>query len=187
MAAQLNHHRVKSPSLLLVLLMCSAVPCLGAEGAVAARASPQLAAAISTGLPRFDQVAPQAPKREEAVDQIAMPPFLVQGYRIPQLSEYDFLNKDGMETYLLKLYPGASNRGQEPTQNGRVPNYAVLMYEDDLRLRRMADFEQVVGAMAKTGDSIEAKKLKAMLEGIFLRKHDFRTEGMDKSVNHWRR
>ena len=51
----------------------------------------------------------------------------------------------------------------------------------------MAEFARVLDSMAVGGDLAGAKELKAELQKVFLRKHDWRTEGMDKSVNHWRR
>jgi hypothetical protein len=172
---------------LAILLICAAIPRLHGEDGAAVRASAHVSAAISAGLPRFDQVAPEAPHRGEPFDGIALPPFKVEGIRIPKLSARALLSKTGMESLLRESYPGASYRGQEPTMNSRVPNYAALMHQDDLRLEQMADFQRVVDAMAKTGDPAGAKELEAVLQGAFLRSHDWRTEGMDKSVNHWRR
>jgi len=71
--------------------------------------------------------------------------------------------------------------------NGSVPNYAALMYRDDLRLKHMAEFDRVLDAIAIGGDLAGAKALKAEIQEIFVRPHDWRTEGMDKSVNSWRR
>jgi hypothetical protein len=167
--------------------MCFAVPCLCAENGATARLSLHLSAAISAGLPRFDQISPEATHREELSDRIALPPFVVEASRIPRISARDLLTKAGMDSLLRERYPGASFRGQDPTGNSHIPNYAALMYKDDVRLSRMAEFARVLDSMAVGGDLAGAKELKAELQKVFLRKHDWRTEGMDKSVNHWRR
>ena len=168
--------------------MCFAVVAsLHAEGGAAGRASPHLSAAISDGLPRFDQVPLAASRRAEALDGIALPPFVVEGSRLPKIPEGGFLTKEGLGEQLRKNYPGASLSGQEPTMNGATPNYAALMHQDDLRLKHMAEFQGALDSMVIAGDLAGAKELKAELQKIFLRKHDWRTEGMDKSVNHWRR
>jgi len=169
------------------LLVGFALPCLYAENGAAMRASPQISAAISAGLPRFDQVPVAAPHREEPFDRIALPPFVVEGIRVPKISPPELLTKAGMESLLRQRYPGASFRGQDPTMNGQVANYAALMYRDDLRLSRMAEMERLLAATSKTGDFTETKELESELQKTFMRGHDWRTEGMDKSVNHWRR
>ena len=169
------------------LLVGLAVACAGADGGATARTSPRLAAAISAGLPRFKQVPVEIPHRDEPADLISLPPFIVEGSRIPNLPEPDLLTKAGMEALLRKHYPGASLRGQNPTMNGSLPNYAALMYRDDLRLQQMAEFGRALESAVVGGDLAGAKELKAELQDIFMRRNDWRTEGMDKSVNSWRR
>lgn len=171
---------------LLVLLICSAAPCLCAEAGAAARASPPVSAAISAGLPRFEAVPIEAPQIKERFEGIALPPFIVKESQLLNLSERELLTKAGMEALLRERYPGASFRGQDP-EHSHVPNYAALMYRDDLRLRRMAEFEQLLDSLAKAADPAETKQLKGELQKTFLRGHDWQIEGMDKSVNHWRR
>jgi hypothetical protein len=186
LSASFNQNWVKSRPL-IVLLLCSAIPGLRADGGTPVRASSQLSAAISAGLPRFDQVPVATPHRIEPLDGIALPPFVVEGTRIPKISAPELLTKAGMEALLRKNFPGASFRGQDPTMNGHVPNYAALMYRDDIRLMHMAEFQQALDSLVIGGDVAGAKKLKAELQKTFTRAHDWRTEGMDKSVNHWRR
>lgn len=170
-----------------ILLIGLAVACAGADGGATARASPRLSAAISAGLPRFKQLPVEIPHRDEPPDLIALPPFIVSGSRIPNLPEPDLLTKAGIEALLRKHYPGASLPGQNPTMNGSVANYAALMYRDDLRLQQMAEFGRALESAVIGGDLAGAKELKAELQDIFMRREDWRTEGMDKSVNHWRR
>jgi hypothetical protein len=151
------------------------------------RASAKLSAAISVGLPRFAQTPTDVPHHEESSDRIALPPFVVEGSRVPKIPERDLLTKAGMQSLLRKSYPGASVPGQDPTMNGHVANYAALMYRDDLRLKQMADFNRMLDMIAIGGDLQGEKEMKAEMQKIFLRRPDWRTEGMDKSVNSWRR
>jgi hypothetical protein len=176
-----------NPARLVILLIWSGLSCLCAEVGATVRASAQLSNAIAAGLPRFNPLPVDSPRIEEPPDLISLPPFVVEASRIPNLPEPDLLTKAGMEALLRKRYPGASLPGQNPTMSGSAPNYAALMYRDDLRLKHMADFGRALDSAVIAGDLAGAKELKAELQDIFMRSEDWRTEGMDKSVNHWRR
>lgn len=99
----------------------------------------------------------------------------------------DVLTKAGLSDYFLKKYPGASRKGQDPTENAHTPNYALAMYRDDERLSRLDSLKHLETVLRVSGDGERAKALKSEREHTFIRRPTSLEEAMDRSVNLWRR
>lgn len=148
--------------------------------------SPRLSNAIAPGLPAYthDQVKVAAPS--DLGDVVQLPKMVVRAPRLPMFGERNLLSPDGFASLLRERYPGASLKGQDP-EHSRIPNYAAMMYRDDNRLKQMNALDELADVLRRTGDLPGNKDLKAEIQRTFIRHEDWRTEGMDKSVNHWRR
>jgi len=101
----------------------------------------------------------------------------------------DVLTKAALSEYFLKQYPGASFKGQDPTENHSAgpPNYALVMYRDDQRLSQRHSLQRLETIMEVSGDSDGAKALKSEIDRLTIRRPTPLNEAMDRSVNHWRR
>ena len=157
------------------------------------RISAHIAAAIREKLPAYTAPVPApapvitAKETEPApveTGKIAiLPKVVVYGARQPKLSERDLATKLGLANLLLKLYPGASTRGQDPSQQGPTPNYASFMLAEDERLKQMSDLERTVENLRIAGDLKGSKELDDEITRAFFRRHDWRTDSMVRSAN----
>jgi hypothetical protein len=150
------------------------------------RVSSAISAAISASLPPFAPVK-VVPEKLGVTDEtvIRMAEFVVTAPTL-HLTDRETLNKLGLEQLLRQRYPGASFKGQDPYRSA-LPNYAALMYRDDIRLSRMNDLKQFSATLRAMGMTSDAKKLDKEIQHTFIRRPSWRDEGMDKSYNNGRR
>jgi hypothetical protein len=150
------------------------------------RISHAISAAIVAGLPSFDSLKPQPEHPEVKGDGvIRMPKFVVYA-ATPLLSEPVVIGKSGLALLLRHQYPGASVKGQDPYQS-HIPNYAALMYRDDVRLARIKDFEHLAEALKVIGKISESNDLLKEMHGTVWRRLTPLEEAMDRSYNGNRR
>jgi hypothetical protein len=188
-------------SLPLILLVRAAAPAGEPTPGIPAAAPPppaaragrpavsrEIASAITAGLPGY--VHPKPSLRPAAIadesEVVRLPRMVVFAPRVPVIDERDLWSKSGFSALLRARYPGASFRGQDP-DHSPLPNYAALMYAEDRRQRRMNALSELARALRRTGDAAGSRELKRLIEDTFLRQEDWKTEGMDKTLNPWRR
>ena len=123
---------------------------------------------------------------EPPAEVIELPKLVVSASRIhPTLTPQDCFSTTGLQLLLRKRYPGATFRGQDPNHSHFL-NYGTLMLQDDERLDHVAELTQISDALNAAGDVLGSSDLKKEIEHSFLRSFDWKTEEMDRSVNHWR-
>lgn len=180
-------------SLMPALVMSFVSGRLAADGSAIGtpdRASPHISAAIRAGLPSFDSLPAEdtkpveTPSPDVAPEIVAMPKYIVRDRSGVDSSE--MMTNEQLKMLFKKLYPGATLPGNDP-RTQLVPNYAELMYRDDLRLKAKSELETISAAVRASGDDKQAKELNKEIERAFLRGHNWRDEGLDKSVNGYRR
>lgn len=151
------------------------------------RTSARLSAEIRAGLPSF--AAPAAPPERPTSTALELPAVTVDVVRTVVPDATQVLTDAALSDLLLKRYPGASVKGQDPTERGqvRVPNYAALMYREDIRLSRLETIQRIEAVHQKAGTLAPGNDLKTEIHRAFLRRPDPLTEVMDRSVNPWLR
>ncbi|PTY06407.1 hypothetical protein DB347_13355 [Opitutaceae bacterium EW11] len=175
---------------LVVSFVAERVAADGSALAMPDRSSPHISAAIRAGLPSFDSLPAEdtkpveTPSPDVAPEIVAMPKYIVRDRLGVDGSQ--MMTNEQLKTLFKRLYPGATLPGNDP-RTQIVPNYAELMYRDDQRLRAMSELEAVSAAVRASGDEKQAKELNKEIERAFLRGHNWRDEGLDKSVNGYRR
>ena len=104
----------------------------------------------------------------------------------PTFGEWQLLTKAGQTAFLSKRYPGARAPGSDPLTE-TVPNYAAVMMRDDARHEMIQKLEDVSVLYRLSRDPDGDERLKREIQRSFIRRSDWRTEGMDKSYNNGRR
>lgn len=122
-------------------------------------------------------------------DAFELPAVRVDATKAPPPSKSDVLTKAGLSEYFLKRYPGASRKGQDPTDHyvAGPPNYALVMYRDDQRLSRLQSLKHLGAIVEISGDREGAKSLKSEVDRAFIRRPTPVNDAMDRSVNLWLR
>jgi hypothetical protein len=138
---------------------------------------------VLAGLPKYESPAYAIQSGEEHEGVVLLPRLDVRAQSLPRFSERERHTKSGMSDLLYRRYPGASFRGQDP-ENSRTSNYAAVMYRDDKRLEQSSQLKYISKVSALDGG--EDGRLEEEIELMFLRRPDWRTEGMDRSINRWR-
>jgi hypothetical protein len=163
---------------------------------VAAHTSPQMSAAITSGLPKYDPVAAAAPKPVRPLEPgatavgetVRLPTFVISSGHTPIFSRRTLAAPAELSTWLSKQYPGSSRRSQDPTRiDGLTPNYAVLQSIEDRNRAQAEDFNKVADTLLKVGDKLEGDDLKDEIQRAFMRREDDLIEAMDTSANGGRR
>ena len=147
-----------------------------------AKVSRRLFEAARGTLPKYHEIDSPEPVRVPE-DVVEMADVFVDADRLG-FSELGLLTRSGLQDLLRKRYPGATYRGQDPV-NSKVPNYGALMLRDDVRQVQLQEIRALVSG-AENGGTAD-KSLMDDLRRTQLRRMDWQTEGMDKSLNHWRR
>lgn len=111
---------------------------------------------------------------------------VVGSKKLPTFSEWQLLTKSGQTTFLNKRYPGAVPPGSDPLTE-KVPNYAALRLRDETRKETLRNLEDVSALYRLNRDPEGGERLKKEIQRSFIRRSDWRTEGMDKSYNNGRR
>ena len=145
--------------------------------------SSSISQAIREKLPAY--TAPEEKKAvsspEAATDAVVLEQMVIRGAKPRVFTERELATKTGLDALLRKRYPGAS----PPIK--RLPNYAMQLLADDERLAYIAELDSVAADLHAVGDSKASKELKKEISRSFMRRTDWRTEGMDRSANNNRR
>lgn len=168
-------------------VFCLFVVIAALSNAVSSRAEEprsRMVSEVLASLPKYEAEAlpSTSPGHHEGI--LAMPRLEIKAPRVQPFSEREIQTKSGRSEYLRTRYRGASYRGQDP-ENSVVPNYAALMYRDDKRLEQKSQLRRISEASAREGGD-DARRLSKDIKLMFIRRSDWRTEGMDRSLNHWR-
>lgn len=128
-------------------------------------------------------------RRARAHDALELPAVLVDAKKAQVPLESDILTKAALSEYFLKRHPGASRKGQDPTDHyvAGPPNYALVMYRDDERLSRLHSLKRIGAVIEISGDHEGAKSPKSEVDRLLIRRPTPVTDAMDRSVNLWRR
>lgn len=114
---------------------------------------------------------------------ILLPKYVVRPLETPVFSEQEIYTRSGLDSLLLKRFPGASVRNQPP----ELDNYARLMYADEVRLARLNRYQEMADVLRVTGDVNGSKELRREIHQTFLRRPTWRETAMDRNVNRDRR
>jgi hypothetical protein len=145
-----------------------------------------MAAAIVAGLPPFNPFLANSEDGGSNVDgMVRLPKFLVYAPKLV-LTEPEVMSKSGMERLLRKRYPGASFKGQDPYRSV-FPNYAALMYREDIRLTQIDEFRRLTDTLKAVGDLSGSKELRKEMQSVFVRHETWQEDAMDRSYNNDRR
>lgn len=152
--------------------------------------SSDLAATLAAGLPKYDQIQPppEPTPEEELVDMrdidkpqntiIRLPKYVVEGQRPPVFRERDLYTERGLgalaaSRYLSQFDRGILNRFILPFIGMSPEARAMIMYEDDERLRHMAEFNQAADHAEMAGDTAGSEYLRRESAKTFMRRTDF--------------
>lgn len=151
------------------------------EAAARQQISSRIAAAVRATLPTYVAPIPKAPASvvpesgpETNEAAVVLDKFTIFGAKTLDFSERELLSPKGLAAYLRKRYPGAGAA-------------AGLMLEEDIRLENMARLERVVENLQKIGDWAGSKDLQKEINRTFMRRTDWRSEGLDRLYNRGRR
>lgn len=156
------------------------------------RVSRALATTVTAGLPKFtppkseEQLAAEAKAAankaaQDAADQpkngiVRLPNYVVQGSRPPIFRERDIYTQKGLSQIALKRYFSetalALNRYTIPLFGMGKEAYAMMMYEEDERLKEMKNANNSVYLLRQT-DEVAADQLQQEVNQTFLRNTDF--------------
>jgi hypothetical protein len=138
--------------------------------------SPDMAAKISAAIPKFSPPkAADAPKSTEQPDLretdkprngiIRLPEYLVQERKAPAFKERELLSPAAKLTLAYKRYPGLHFGSLPFLSNNGI---ARLMLEEDFRLERKAEMEELAG-LYQYSDPKTAAMVKSETDQVFMR------------------
>ncbi|PTY08117.1 hypothetical protein DB347_00580 [Opitutaceae bacterium EW11] len=154
-------------------------------------ASADLHAALSAGFKFDDPAAAKKKKEEEETDPdvdlrdvdkprnaiVRLPKFVVQGERPPVFAEKDINTKKGLADLAVKRYLSsvgqALNKYHLPLIGMSQEQLALMMYEEDQRLKDMKDFGEKVYLYRQAGDKTGADALQKDIDRTFMRTSTF--------------
>ena len=152
------------------------------------RISSHIAAEILEKLPAYSSpVVKPAEPATETNDVVVLKKLIIYGTKRHDITERELATKTGLSALLLKRYPGASFKGQDPSLLSKTHNYAALMLAEDERLEHIADLTRAVDDLMATGNTKLSKDLQKEISRAFMRRTDWTTESMDRSANNNRR
>lgn len=151
--------------------------------------SSDVAAQLAASRPKFSPVAPPPPPKPESelpdlreTDKpkntiVRLPKFVVQEERPPIFRERDIYTKKGLESLAMRRYLSETDR---VLNRFRLPIFSVVsneqramaMYEEDERLKNMADVADNTNMVMKS-DAAAGAKMKADAQQTFMRWQDF--------------
>lgn len=117
---------------------------------------------------------------------LLMAPFVVSANTIWHFTDIEIGTDIGKGLLISKRYPGAKVPVLNPMTD-RVRNYGALMLRDDERLRKLTQFEDLIGNIDAVGEHAASGSLQVEIEKAFIRPDDWSTEALDKSINNYRR
>lgn len=146
--------------------------------------SPGLAANLARAMPKYNPPPAPKPKTEEEVEAeqprnqiIRLPKVVVEGQRPPVFTERELYTKEGLEAlavgrYLSELDRGVLNRYRLPFVGMTAEQRAMMMYEEDERLKNIEQAHQTIYVL-KQVDPEEAQQLKKDADAAYIRKSEF--------------
>ncbi len=158
------------------------------EAAEAARSraiSPTVAANLARAMPKYNPPPPPPPPKtdeELEADQprnqiIRLPKVVVEGQRPPVFTERQIYTKEGLEAvavarYLTEFDRGVLNRFRLPFVGMTSEQRAMMMYEEEERLRNIEQARQSIYVL-KQVDPEAAQQLKKETDSAYIRKSEF--------------
>lgn len=145
--------------------------------------SDDLAASLASSMPKYDPPKPVEKKvvaEEDAEDVdlrevdkpkngiIRLPKVVVQGQRPGIFRETDFLTRQGLSHFALQKYRGLS-MVPFASLNAKV---ALKMYQEDERLRNMADLNETANDAARAGDTAGSEYIRKQTSETFMRQSE---------------
>ncbi|MBS0630498.1 MAG: hypothetical protein JSS11_01185 [Verrucomicrobia bacterium] len=153
-----------------------------------------LAAALADSMPKYDPPKPVVKKAEDDEDVdlrdvdkpknriVRLPKYTVQGNKPPIFRERDINTTKGLADIAMRRYLSevdrALNRFQLPLFGASNETRALAMYEEEQRLKNMADLNETAHSIGKV-DPKEAAEIKRMNQDANMRWSDFGYQGKD--------
>lgn len=147
--------------------------------------SSSVAANLARAMPKYNPPAPPPPPKTEeelAEEQprnqiVRLPKVVVEGRRPPVFTEREINTKEGVAAlavsrYLSELDRGVLNRYRLPFVGMSNEERAMMMYEDEERLRNIEQAKQSIYVL-KQVDPEAAQQLKKETDAAYIRKTDF--------------
>lgn len=137
-----------------------------------------LANAMADAMPKYNPPPPEPEKTEEEIaeeealnqpknDIIRLPQMVVEGERPPIFTEKEIHTTEGLQELAVKRYFGdaaqALNAFSIPVLGMSKEEIALRMWEEDERLRHMADFEERAQLQEAVGEDEEAKETRKLI------------------------
>ena len=143
--------------------------------------SDNLAAALADTMPKFNPPPAEPEKTEEEIlaeepknGIVRLPQIVVEGKRPPVFSERQINTDKGLKELAVKRYYSGAGAALNPTDIpffGKLAEQtAIQMWEEDERLRRMAEFEEHADTMAILGDEEESEEVRKLARDATARK-----------------
>ena len=148
-------------------------------------AAPDTAAIISAGLPKYAPPKPEPPPKPESelpdlrdIDKpkneiIRLPKYVVRAAKPPIFREQDIYTAQGLADLAVKRYlsdfdRGVLNRLTVPLFGVTPEERALAQYQEDLRLKNIADLNATANAMSRGGDSAEGAYIKRETQDTYM-------------------
>jgi hypothetical protein len=154
--------------------------------------SPETAAALAAAAPKYAPPPPPEPKKaeEELPDLretdkpknaiIRLPKYVVQERKPEVFTERDIYSEKGLAALAMSRYLSETdrvlNRFRIPFISMSSEQRAMMMYEEDERLRKMSDFADRANMVQKS-DAAQGLYIKREVDKAFLRQSDFGWQG----------
>lgn len=150
--------------------------------------SSDLANQLAVSMPKYNPPQPKKaqPETEEADSPVAadqpknkiirLPKVIVEGQRPPVFTEREVNTQKGLADIAVKRYFNetglALNRFRLPLIGMTKEQYAMMLYEEDERLRRLGEAQDNVSILRQT-DPAAADELQDDVNSTFIRRSDF--------------
>lgn len=190
-------YRINEPLIRSVLLLCclttsvefAAASPKDADSPIAhsTMLSTRLATAIRASLPNYDpppEVEVVEPDPTDTATIIFMDPVVVTDDPL-SATPWEMLSDAGKADYLKKRYRGANGLGDPLSPS--THNFALKMQQEEVRLQRLKQLDELIQITRLKEDPMEDKKLEKELTKARMRQNDPLTEAMDKAYNRYLR
>lgn len=152
-------------------------PAIDSDG-VARSISPEVAAALSAGVPKYSPPTPTPDASVEAQDMRdidkpkneipRLPKYVVHERRPPVFRDRDLFTDSGLLDLSFKSHPGLAIGNVLGLNEGPARQ---MMY-DDMRLKNIEDLNETAYSMAQGGDPEEAKYILQATQDTYMRTED---------------
>lgn len=144
----------------------------------------RIRAIIRSELPAYDARLHQ-PREKPTADVVELDPFEIVEQRADEPFESDAAREARLRREALRRHPGSLAPGQS-LNDQRMSNYGALQMRDDQRQANVDRLTHFTNVLAQTERKADAKAYKREWQQALIRNSDWRTEGMDRTVNGWR-